>query len=256
MVQHVLPKRRGQIQQGAIAMVTLARLTGADQLLPVALAECCELGADVVNGFEREDGTRDHLAPEDLGRCIKATRNLVEARLYAMEHTVRPAVYEGCEEGCIHDINMFRDRVLGGTIPGLCTTQFWRSYASLLTDEFPDVCKRCAEEFSEEELVQQRSIFRRLPLTAGGRSQGRLGMVRRKDRVPGSGHLASWYSEMTLGREWSLLPWQKQQQMYAFSAALSRSAVLYPLDRVVQWQSMLCYSAFHATCQGSVVVHV
>ncbi len=72
-----------------------------------------------------------------------------------------------------------------------------------------------------------------------------------------SGHLASWYLERTLRREWyrSLLPWQNQQ-MYAFSAALSSSAVLYPLDRVVQWQSMLCHSAFHTTCQDSGVVHV
>lgn len=157
---------RHQPASCAIATVNLARLTGADHLLPMALAECCELGADVVKGFQREDGTRDHLAPDDLGRCIKASRDLIEARLHAVEAALNPWVY-ACDEDCMPNINTFRDRILSGKIPGLCTTQFWKSYASLLESEFPDVCDACIKAFSEEELEQQRRIFARLPELVG-----------------------------------------------------------------------------------------
>ena len=41
----------------AISVVNIARLTGADYLLPVALAACCQLGSDILEGYTREDGT-------------------------------------------------------------------------------------------------------------------------------------------------------------------------------------------------------
>ncbi|KAI0694943.1 hypothetical protein C8T65DRAFT_833354 [Cerioporus squamosus] len=40
-----------------IGVVNLARLAGADGLLPVALMCCCMLGSDISKGFTREDGT-------------------------------------------------------------------------------------------------------------------------------------------------------------------------------------------------------
>ncbi|TFK84831.1 hypothetical protein K466DRAFT_601694 [Polyporus arcularius HHB13444] len=65
----------------AISVVNIARLTGADYLLPVALAQCCQLRSDIVKGFRREDGTCEYLSTVDLGRCFQAKELLIEARV-------------------------------------------------------------------------------------------------------------------------------------------------------------------------------
>ena len=61
----------------AIAIVNLARLTGSNDLLPLAFLECCKLGAGIVNGCMREDGTVEYLHPDDLGRCFAAKDLLI-----------------------------------------------------------------------------------------------------------------------------------------------------------------------------------
>ncbi|EJF60263.1 hypothetical protein DICSQDRAFT_171233 [Dichomitus squalens LYAD-421 SS1] len=64
------------INQAAIVAVNLARLTESDDLLPLALLECCKLGETITQGYEREDGTKEYLSPEDLGRCFAAKAKL------------------------------------------------------------------------------------------------------------------------------------------------------------------------------------
>ena len=59
-------------REAAIAIVNLARLTGSDDLLPLALLECCKLNANIVNGYAREDGTAEYLSQDDIGRCFAA----------------------------------------------------------------------------------------------------------------------------------------------------------------------------------------
>ncbi|KAM5533508.1 hypothetical protein V8D89_012845 [Ganoderma adspersum] len=75
--------------QSAIAIVNLARLTGSDDLLPLAL-ECCTLGADILKGYTREDGTLEFMCADDLGLCFAAKGALelsvVGAYLRAFEH--------------------------------------------------------------------------------------------------------------------------------------------------------------------------
>ncbi|KAI1795362.1 hypothetical protein LXA43DRAFT_992451 [Ganoderma leucocontextum] len=63
----------------AIGVVNLARLTGEDTLLPVALLTCCGLDEAIVRGCKREDGSREQLSLEDIGLCFKAKGKLVEA---------------------------------------------------------------------------------------------------------------------------------------------------------------------------------
>ncbi|PIL25826.1 hypothetical protein GSI_11579 [Ganoderma sinense ZZ0214-1] len=76
--------------RSAIAIVNLARLTDSNDLLPLALLECCKLGADIVKGYRREDGTVEFLQPDDLGRCFAAKGALelsvVNAYLRIFEH--------------------------------------------------------------------------------------------------------------------------------------------------------------------------
>ena len=79
-------------ERSAIAIVNLARLIGNHDLLPLALLECCKLGANIFKGYKREDGTVEYLCPDDLGRCFAARGGLelavVGAYLRALEHTL------------------------------------------------------------------------------------------------------------------------------------------------------------------------
>ncbi|KAJ3012427.1 hypothetical protein NUW54_g1874 [Trametes sanguinea] len=82
----------------AIAVVNLARLTGKASLLPTALLACCCLEAEIVKGFEREDGTRERLDPEDLGRCYAAKATLIRTTTASIVSLLDPFPPSSCED--------------------------------------------------------------------------------------------------------------------------------------------------------------
>ncbi|KAM5537260.1 hypothetical protein V8D89_008990 [Ganoderma adspersum] len=82
----------------AIAIVNLARLTGSNDLLPLALLECCKLAARIVEGCVREDGTVEHLHPDDLGRCFAAKDVLVLQVVSAYLHLFE---FARADVGCL-----------------------------------------------------------------------------------------------------------------------------------------------------------
>lgn len=80
----------------AIGVVNLARLLAEPSLLPTALLACCTLGADVVKGFTREDGTHESLSLDDLGRCFAARMRLAEHGMILAATTFSPPVSDDC----------------------------------------------------------------------------------------------------------------------------------------------------------------
>ncbi|RPD76886.1 hypothetical protein L226DRAFT_459128, partial [Lentinus tigrinus ALCF2SS1-7] len=80
----------------SIGVVNLARLVGADKWLPGALMGCCMLGAELIDGFQREDGTRETLSLDDLGRCYLGRANLVEANATATLKLLRQTLSPDC----------------------------------------------------------------------------------------------------------------------------------------------------------------
>ena len=79
-----------------IGVVNLARLLGADKWLPGALMACCMLGAELFDGFVREDGTRETLSLDDLGRCYLGRANLVEANATATLKLLKQTLSPDC----------------------------------------------------------------------------------------------------------------------------------------------------------------
>ncbi|KAI1795374.1 hypothetical protein LXA43DRAFT_855926, partial [Ganoderma leucocontextum] len=66
----------------SIGVVNLACLTGAHDLLPIALYECCSLAAvELLRGFRRNDGTHKLLSSADLALCIGAQATLVKVHI-------------------------------------------------------------------------------------------------------------------------------------------------------------------------------
>ena len=61
-----------------IGVVHLARLLDLPKVLPIAFMECCSLDPEALfAGYQRDDGTREHLSPEDIGRVLLARTQVV-----------------------------------------------------------------------------------------------------------------------------------------------------------------------------------
>ncbi|KAH9925684.1 uncharacterized protein BXZ73DRAFT_49920, partial [Epithele typhae] len=66
----------GCAPESAIGIVNLARLTGKESLVPLALLSCCQLGGKLLKGLARPDGTYETLSTEDFERCFNAMPRL------------------------------------------------------------------------------------------------------------------------------------------------------------------------------------
>ncbi len=84
------------VARHAIGVVNLARLTGETSILPTAFLSCCTLGADIVDGLVREDGTRELLSMADLGLCFVAKAQLVQEAFEGALTVLAPPVAERC----------------------------------------------------------------------------------------------------------------------------------------------------------------
>ncbi|OJT11073.1 hypothetical protein TRAPUB_12414, partial [Trametes pubescens] len=107
----------------AIGAVNLARLIDEPSLLPTALYACCALkSADLLKGLVHEDGSVEHLALEDLGRCLDACGRLAEkilvlaTRIFELSVSKECAAQDTCREalemmlsGVGQDSDMFAD---------------------------------------------------------------------------------------------------------------------------------------------------
>ncbi len=82
----------------AIGVVNLARLINEPSLLPTALLICVYIKEDVMQGFEREDGTRETLALDDIGRCLKASGAIRQATVGGVVRTFRDKVCTACKK--------------------------------------------------------------------------------------------------------------------------------------------------------------
>ncbi len=80
----------------AIGVVNLARLTGELSILPTALLDCCLLEDQILEGFDRADGTHEELAPADLRLCLKARSEIAAMEVSIFACAYRPDVSEEC----------------------------------------------------------------------------------------------------------------------------------------------------------------
>lgn len=68
-----------------IGVVNMARLLDCHSVLPSALAVCCTIDPDeLLDGFEREDGSRETLEKSDLVRCLRGKENLPKESVSAL----------------------------------------------------------------------------------------------------------------------------------------------------------------------------
>ncbi|RPD53662.1 hypothetical protein L226DRAFT_482950 [Lentinus tigrinus ALCF2SS1-7] len=81
----------------AIGVVNISRLTACGSILPAALSVCCTLeGSELLQGFERKDGTKEKLTEEDTALCFTALNKLTQASARVMLEAFAPFTSPEC----------------------------------------------------------------------------------------------------------------------------------------------------------------
>ncbi|EIW56906.1 uncharacterized protein TRAVEDRAFT_30233 [Trametes versicolor FP-101664 SS1] len=152
----------------SIGVVNLARLTGEASLLPVALLCCCMLRAAIITGFKREDGTREQLALDDIGRCFVAKGRLIAESVRIALCVFEPIVAKkctaaaGCKSALATMLRMLKDRVSDITM----VDPFLSSH-DMFTGPDVHVCRHCKTMLEARDLHERRAVWARLPEILG-----------------------------------------------------------------------------------------
>ena len=156
----------------SIAVVNLARLTNAPRMLPTALMDCCTLRAEIVDGLLREDGTRETLAPADLGRCFVGRTRMAQASARIAHGMFRQDVAPKCRnpaccarvlQRLLNELADARDDVIS------CVDWYasWMVYVDA-RDEGRELCARCYKMLERERPKRlQREVWMNLPAMMG-----------------------------------------------------------------------------------------
>ncbi|KAI9061836.1 hypothetical protein FKP32DRAFT_1677767 [Trametes sanguinea] len=150
-----------------IGVVNLARLTDTAILLPPALMTCCRLSAtELMNGFAREDGTREVLSQEDIGRCFVGRARLVEAKAFVTLKVFDQALSPDCTRSseCEPIFLRLLDH-LKSNKDVLCNV-FWHNLlGSYIEREDRDrnLCWPCFKLLKAREKEEQQKVWRKMP---------------------------------------------------------------------------------------------
>ncbi|KAI0752027.1 hypothetical protein C8Q74DRAFT_348706 [Fomes fomentarius] len=163
-----------------IGILNLARLTGADYLLPGVLMCCCMLGPEISQGFEREDGTWETLSIEDLTLCFIARARLLEATFVAAHRVFRPTVADGCTnpERCTSALQYLLSEMVANesVMQDVRELRFDYSKSGYAneTEQGRALCSKCYPLVvsSGRPAEEHRAIFKRLPEIMGVTVEG------------------------------------------------------------------------------------
>ncbi|PIL26172.1 hypothetical protein GSI_11927 [Ganoderma sinense ZZ0214-1] len=152
--------------QAAIAAVNIARLTSTLSMLPFALYLVCTLEGRAVDGYERRDGSAEHLSAEDLKLCMNA-RGTLAWELAALTKTVFSSTeYPSLQ--CMHPDScvVAEDTMFCETqesVPGGCDVL--ESYRESV-DEWAKaygMCKGCKRKLLARDREERRKMWIKLP---------------------------------------------------------------------------------------------
>lgn len=148
----------------AIGVVNLARLTEEMTLLPTALLACCALNEDMVEGFIREDGTREQLMPDDLKLCLAAKDRLVKTAIKIAFCVFRPAVADRCQSrvSCTDTFKIVTAN-LDSHIDEIANPDLWS--VPPLVDQFGGgmLCQPCQVMVKARNARERAAVWRELP---------------------------------------------------------------------------------------------
>ena len=170
----------------SIGIINLARLAGADVLLPAAFLECCRLGPDAVDGLRNPDGTVEYLSPHDLKIYICAQRDLMKARVQIALRAFNTGPAPDCGHADSDDPNSedetdaedsvilecFFEDLKMGKIKNLYTPCPFTNFVPLIKRHTPGLCSACEKMLKDRIQQEKCAAFKRLPELVGIRVDG------------------------------------------------------------------------------------
>lgn len=153
----------------AIGVVNLARLVDDIGLLLMALLVCCEFedGEQLIHGFEREDGSREQLTLDDVGRCYSAQIRLAGESAKIALRACRPELSDACKtrqdcadtfEGMLNKLGDIEDpRSISHFDPSAAT----QAFLDIFEDD--DLCARCQAVLHARVLRERKASWAKLP---------------------------------------------------------------------------------------------
>ncbi|KAL1938142.1 hypothetical protein VTO73DRAFT_11971 [Trametes versicolor] len=152
----------------AIGLVNLAHLTGETSLLRTAYLTCCKLGANIVDGLVREDGTREHLSMEDLGLCFAAKSRLTQEALANVIYIFAPPVSPTCTNPTMCGAQLALLTKCAGTIfaePLALIGPFVsiRKIMWAAAERDPILCRHCWALLNRRDVERRTGLWKQLP---------------------------------------------------------------------------------------------
>lgn len=154
----------------SIGVVNLARLVGEPTLLPTALLACIYMEEDLVQGFEREDGTRETLALEDLGRCFRAMKDIQQAKAASIRRTCTEVLAEACttKGSCVAALRLARVQHLDAHVSGFRSETGDPFQPIVEADEVElGTCMHCTAMVLERDRTGRQLLWGQLPELLG-----------------------------------------------------------------------------------------
>ena len=143
----------------AIDVVHLAHITNTPSVLPLAFYHCALLGDKVADGWTREDGTVQRLAPEDLERALGGHKYLCEKTSGFLTSLFRATPSAPC-----------MTRIMCGGLLEVLEEKGADVYKTPALLDRPDgwtfrtpLCRPCTRELEEREKAERRALWKKLP---------------------------------------------------------------------------------------------
>ena len=154
----------------AIGVVNLARLTGCETILPTALFQCCQLGKELVSGFERSDGTLERLSTHDLELCVVARANLMKESVDMALRLSVPVLWHNCTRRAQCAAVLSLSHLVNSGIvnaANTCTANPFEFGALMLDSIHMYLCQHCGPLLHDRDAYECRSVWVRLQSILG-----------------------------------------------------------------------------------------
>ncbi|KAI1795348.1 hypothetical protein LXA43DRAFT_38340 [Ganoderma leucocontextum] len=153
------------LRAAAIAAVNIARLTDTRSMLPFALYQVCTLEGQILDGYERRDGSVEHLSGQDLRLCLDARSALAREKANLLKAvTFMPDRRSGCEwDWKCTDARRNVNEAARSDMLGDCDVLDAHSGAIEAWAENFGVCSVCKREMLQREDEEQRRVWMLLP---------------------------------------------------------------------------------------------
>ncbi|KAM5539620.1 hypothetical protein V8D89_006729 [Ganoderma adspersum] len=154
--------------------------TVTHSLLPCAFYICAYLGGQLMDGWEREDGTVEHLSTADLRRCLDGQRTLAVDTVLLPGRILVSTLIAGCNS------SMRCRAAFQRTLVDIVTNQrhvekmraldFWDAMVTSMGSEdeagVTKICNVCQKELMRKARREMRLIWKKLPEIFGVQVEG------------------------------------------------------------------------------------